>query len=167
MLPLKSEQMELEDVLGEQLAEHLRGVLDAYFTLSKYLAVDDIEAVPSALQRVARSAKQLAVSANQSGAEDLTEDANELHSLVSKLAVAPITDPEDARTRFGRISHELTRLLESNGGKTLFGKDLDQFECGMSGVGYERWLWWSPDIHNPYMGQRMLSCGTKLDALEP
>jgi hypothetical protein len=37
----------------------------------------------------------------------------------------------------------------------------------MANVGYERWLWWSPEIHNPYMGQKMLSCGTKLDVLEP
>ncbi len=76
-------------------------------------------------------------------------------------------DAHDARTRFGRISRELTTLLARHGGKTLFGKDLYQFECGMAKVGYERWLWWSPETHNPYMGQRMLKCGKKLDVLEP
>ena len=76
-------------------------------------------------------------------------------------------DARDARTRFGRISHELTKLLAAHGGKTLFGQELYQFECGMAKVGYERWLWWCPEIHNPYMGQKMLDCGKKLDVLEP
>ena len=83
------------------------------------------------------------------------------------LARDPIKDPRDARTRFGSISHKLSKLLADHGGKTLFGKDLFQFECGMAKVGYERWLWWSPEIHNPYMGQKMLTCGKKLDILEP
>lgn len=167
MLPPESERIELEDLLGEQPAKHLRGLLDTYFALSKDLAADNIDAVPSALEALEQSAQRLATAADQAGADDLNADANEFLSLVSTLTVNPITDPKDARTRFGRISHELTRLLESHGGKTLYGDELYQFECGMAKVGYERWLWWSPEIHNPYMGQKMLSCGTKLDVLEP
>ena len=87
--------------------------------------------------------------------------------LVGDFSRKPIEDAKDARTRFGRISKQWTALLASHGGKTLFGKDLYQFECGMAKVGYERWLWWSPETHNPYMGKRMLNCGTKLDVLEP
>ena len=97
----------------------------------------------------------------------LLADANRFHELVVTLSTEPPQDAIDARTRFGRISHELTKLLAVHGGTTLFGSDLYQFECGMAKVGYERWLWWSPEVHNPYMGQKMLSCGKKLDVLEP
>ena len=65
------------------------------------------------------------------------------------------------------VSRDLFTLLSENGGQTLFGKDVFAFRCGMAKVGYERWLWWSPEVHNPYMGQKMLDCGNRLDVLEP
>jgi hypothetical protein len=40
------------------------------------------------------------------------------------------------------------------------------FHCGMSKVGYENWVWWSPDLHNSYMGRRMLRCGMRLETFE-
>jgi hypothetical protein len=54
-----------------------------------------------------------------------------------------------------------------HGGQTLFGKDVFLFRCGMAEVGYENWLWWSDEKLNPYMGQKMLDCGTLLDVLKP
>lgn len=167
MLPPQSERVELEDVLGDDLAKRVRNLLDDYFTLSKHLADDKIDAATESFQKMQASTEQLVSAAQKANANDLAIDASGFLSLVNSLTASPITDAKDARTRFGRVSHELTKLLKSHGGKTLFGKDLYQFECGMSGVGYERWLWWSPEIHNPYMGQKMLSCGTKLDVLDP
>jgi Cu(I)/Ag(I) efflux system membrane fusion protein len=167
MLPPTSERATLEEVLGELLATRVRSVLDAYFILSGALAEDQLGAVPVILKTLEQTATQLAVSARDAGAAALAADADGFRALVSSLSSQPIADARDARTRFGRISHSLTQLLDQHGGKTLFGEDLYQFECGMANVGYERWLWWSPEIHNPYMGQKMLTCGTKLDVLEP
>jgi len=167
MLPPQSERVALEDVLGDDLAKRVRNLLDDYFTLSSHLSNDKIDAVPAAFQEIQASTEQLVSAAKKANANELAKDASGFLSLVNSLTASPLADAKDARTRFGRVSHELTKLLESHGGKTLFGKDLYQFECGMSGVGYERWLWWSPEIHNPYMGQKMLSCGTKLDVLDP
>ena len=145
----------------------MRGVLDAYFKLSQSLADDKLDDVPARLTALSASAQMLAEAASASAVENLKSDVNEFHQLVTGLSAEPPKDAVDARTRFGRISHELTKFLEAHGGKTLFGRDLFQFECGMAKVGYERWLWWSPKIHNPYMGRKMLTCGKPLDALEP
>jgi len=167
MLPPESERATLEQVVGEPIAERIRGVLAAYFQLSQSLADDKLSEVPAKLAALTRSTKAFADTAAASDADALEADAMQFHELVASLSSSPPSDAVDARTRFGRISHELTKLLEAHGGKTLFGEDLYQFECGMAKVGYERWLWWSPEIHNPYMGQKMLKCGTKLDVLEP
>lgn len=167
MLPPTSARASLEDVLGEPPAARLRGVLDAYFALSGALAEDEIDDAPARFEKLARTAADLKQTASDAGADDLAADAGAFQTLTAELSAQPVKDARDARTRFGRISHELTKLLEDHGGKTLFGEDLYQFECGMAKVGYERWLWWSPEIHNPYMGQKMLKCGKKLDVLEP
>jgi len=167
MLPPESQEMTLEQVVGEPIATQIRNVLEAYFELSRLLAEDQLGEVPSQLAALNQATRTLVESAAAGDADTLQADAAKFHQLVASLSNSPPHDAVDARTRFGRISQELTKLLKAHGGKTLFGRDLYQFECGMSGVGYERWLWWSPEIHNPYMGQKMLKCGTKLDVLEP
>jgi Cu(I)/Ag(I) efflux system membrane fusion protein len=167
MLPPESQRATLEQVVGEPVGSRIRSVLDAYFKLSRSLADDKLGEVPAQLAALTNSTKALVETAAASDAKTLKADAVKFHALVASLSAVPPKDAVDARTRFGRISHELTNLLEAHGGKTLFGRDLYQFECGMAKVGYERWLWWSPEIHNPYMGQKMLKCGTKLDVLEP
>lgn len=167
MLPPESQRATLEEVVGEPVGRRIRGVLDAYFKLSQSLADDKLDEVPARMVALSESTKTLVETASESDADALKTDANRFHELVASLSAEPPKDAVDARTRFGRVSHELTKLLEAHGGKTLFGRDLYQFECGMAKVGYERWLWWSPEIHNPYMGQRMLKCGKKLDVLAP
>ncbi len=33
--------------------------------------------------------------------------------------------------------------------------------------GFKRWLQGGPEMENPYMGQKMLTCGKELSTLEP
>jgi Cu(I)/Ag(I) efflux system membrane fusion protein len=167
MLPPESDGRTLEQLIGKPLAAQSRELLDAYFQLSATLAEDRIDDVSIGLKRIAAQAEQLAQATADADHSSFAEDAGRFSILASELSAAPVSDARDARTRFGRLSRELTELLEAHGGKTLFGKELYQFECGMAKVGYERWLWWSPEIHNPYMGQKMLDCGKKLDVFEP
>jgi Cu(I)/Ag(I) efflux system membrane fusion protein len=167
MLPPKSQRATLEQVVGEPIGSGIRGVLDSYFKLSQSLADDKLDDVSARLAALSKSTKSLAEAASESGDDTLKADTRAFQALVASLSAERPKDAVDARTRFGRISHELTTLLAAHGGKTLFGHELYQFECGMAKVGYERWLWWSPETHNPYMGQKMLKCGTKLDVLEP
>jgi Cu(I)/Ag(I) efflux system membrane fusion protein len=167
MLPPESQRATLEQAVGDAVGGRIRHLLDAYFQLSESLADDKLDEVPQRLSALSLSAEALAETAAETDVAALQADANKFRELVAGLSADPPKDAVDARTRFGRISHDLTKLLEAHGGITLFGRELYQFECTMANVGYERWLWWSPEVHNPYMGQRMLKCGTKLDALEP
>jgi len=167
MLPPASGRATFEQVVGQTVADRIRGMLDAYFQLSQALAEDRLNDVPARLAALSGSAAALVQTVAQDGSVELADDARAFADLTAGLSETPPRDAHEARTRFGRISRELTKLLADHGGQALFGHDLYQFECGMAKVGYERWLWWSPEIHNPYMGQKMLGCGTKLDALEP
>lgn len=167
MLPPASERITLEEAVGKPIAGKLRTVLEAYFALSRTLAEDKIEEVSQGLQSLRQAAEELVQTAQQEKAVKLQQDAERFRKLMTQLTADPVKDARDARTRFGRISHQFTKLLVENGGKTLFGKSLFQFECGMAKVGYERWLWRTPQIHNPYMGQKMLTCGKRLEVLQP
>jgi Cu(I)/Ag(I) efflux system membrane fusion protein len=167
MLPPQSQRANFEQIVGEAIATRFRELLNAYFELSASLADDKIETAGEQIRVLAKAAESLTATAKDEGATKLATEAAGFETLLKQLSATPIKDSHDARTRFGRISHELTKLVTDHGGKTLFGKDLYQFECGMAKVGYERWLWRTPQIHNPYMGQRMLTCGKKLDVLEP
>lgn len=167
MLPPKSQSISLEEAIGEPLASELRQMLDQYFALSKALADDRIETVDAQFAKLEQAANSVARAADQSNSPKLAEAARRLAAQASRSIDTALNDAVEVRTAFGRISRSTIQLLAENGGHTLFGKDAFLFRCGMSGVGYENWLWWSEEKLNPYMGKKMLSCGTQLDVLKP
>lgn len=167
MLPPESQSISLEEAIGEPLAKELRQMLNQYFALTKALADDRIETVDEQFAKFQQAAEALARVADDANAPKLAETARRLATHASRPADATLKDAVEARTTFGRISRATIQLLADNGGQTLFGKDAFLFRCGMSGVGYENWLWWSEEKLNPYMGKKMLSCGTQLDVLKP
>ena len=166
MLPPKEDRITLAEAVGAAVAPRIESVLNAYFELSAALADDRIDDVPDRIRQLRSATQELVATAAREKLEKLHHDAQAFLKVVG-TAGGPVADAKDARTRFGRISHQLTRLLVENGGRTLFGRSLFQFECGMAKVGYERWLWRTPQIFNPYMGHRMLQCGKRLEVLEP
>lgn len=167
MLPPKDQPATLESALGEPLASGIRRVLDAYFKLTTSLTEDRLGSIAGQADVLAQESQLLAQLASKAGAAELQKTATALASYSSAISGKGPADLHAARVAFGRISRGMFTLLAENGGQTLFGRDVFAFRCGMAKVGYENWLWWSPEKHNPYMGQKMLSCGTKLEALEP
>ena len=167
MLPPESQSISLEEAIGEPLARELRQMLDQYFALSKALADDQIGTVNNQFANLRQAAEVLARTADDANAPKLAEAARKVGTQAARSADEPLKDAVEARTAFGRISRSTIQLLAENGGQTLLGKDAFLFRCGMSGVGYENWLWWSDEKLNPYMGKKMLSCGTQLDVLKP
>ncbi len=166
MLPPASEQTTLEQLVGEPLAKRVRETLDAYFKLSATLGEDRLDQVAVRAESLAKISTALSEEAN-ANVPNLADSARRVADLSSALTGQTPKDLHEARTGFGRITRELVKLLADNGGKTLLGKELFIFECGMSKVGYEKWLSPIPEVHNPYMGQKMFQCGTKLNTLEP
>jgi Cu(I)/Ag(I) efflux system membrane fusion protein len=167
MLPPTDQPASLEQAMGEEVAATIRAVLDAYFDLTTSLTEDKLEPIRGQASALAAAARDLATQAESSNLPGLERSATQLAEHADTLTGDVPDDLHAARVGFGRISHEMFVLLNENGGATLFGQDVFAFHCGMAKVGYENWLWWSPEKHNPYMGQRMLTCGTPLETLDP
>lgn len=167
MLPPKGQSVTLEEAIGEPLAEGVRDVLDKYYALSGALAQDQLEQASARFASLADTADALKSLAVSEKAEPLADAANRLARLARGAEGQPPKDLRDARTNFGRVTRSLVQLLAENGGQTLFGKEVFLYHCGMAKVGYENWLWWSEEKLNPYMGQKMLDCGSQLDVLKP
>lgn len=167
MLPPEDQPATLEIALGEPLAGGIRAVLDGYFKLTTSLTEDQLEPIAGQADALVAASQQLARFASESGAAELQKAATTVAEHATEIGGKGPADLKIARIAYGRISRDMFKLLSENGGQTLLGKDVFAFRCGMAKVGYENWLWWSPEKHNPYMGQRMLSCGTTLDALTP
>jgi Cu(I)/Ag(I) efflux system membrane fusion protein len=155
MLPPENKSATLAEVLGKKLAGRVREVLDAYYKLSRTLADDSLATVPERATALQEAAERLGREAEGEKSAPLTGAARRLARLAGEMAKPTPKDLRQARFGFGRVSRQLITLLADNGGKTLFGKDVFLFECGMSKVGYERWLWFSEVKLNPYMGQKM------------
>ncbi len=167
MLPPESSSISLDRAIGQPLAQGIRKLLEQYFDLSKALADDRLDLVESRFDGLRQAAETLARTADEANASKLAEVARNIVAYASRSKDKPLRDPNAARTAFGRVSRATVRLLAENGGQTLFGKDVFLFRCGMAKVGYENWLWWSGEKLNPYMGQKMPTCGTRLDVLKP
>ena len=167
MLPPHEYSVTLEQAVGGKLSSGIRDLVQRYYDLSAVLAEDRLEAVAPQLIALGRAAENLARRAEQENSAELASAARAIASQAFQASSPPPENLKEARTEFGRISRNTIRLLSENGGQTLFGEEMFLFRCGMSGVGYENWLWWSEEIINPYMGQEMLKCGKELEALEP
>lgn len=167
MLPSEEQPSTLEEAIGEEMAGGVRQLLDRYFYLSQSLAEDDLDQAAAAFAALGQAAWGLSQQARQKQATALATMAEQISSHVDQVTARPPEDLKEARVHFGRISRKTIELLAENGGPALFGEDVFLFRCGMAKVGYENWLWWSDEKLNPYMGQKMLDCGSQLDVLKP
>ena len=165
MGPPESRSISLEEAVGRPLARGIRQLLDQYFHLSKTLADDRLDLVGKRFDGFRQAAEALARTADEANAPKLADAARNIATQALRSKDRPLKDPVEARTAFGRVSRMTVQLLAENGGQTLIGKDVFLFRCGMAKVGYENWLSWSDEKLNPYMGQKMLNCGTRLKSL--
>ena len=114
------------------------GLLDAYEAVRVKLANDQLPG---------DSADQLARRATEAGATEVYAAAAKLQS---------IQEIEAARKQFGEVSRELVERWK----KAPPPDTLHVYECPMA-QGYGKWLQKEEQMANPYMGQRMLECGSK------
>jgi Cu(I)/Ag(I) efflux system membrane fusion protein len=69
-------------------------------------------------------------------------------------------DLNAVRAAYGELQKVLVGVVAADGSLQP-GRFL--FECPMA-KGYQRWIQVSPQMANPYMGKRMLECGSTLEA---
>jgi membrane fusion protein, copper/silver efflux system len=128
-------------------------VLNAYEGLRSALAADDLSGAQAA-------AKQLATVATEAGKGTSTALVAGLKAIADAATVEAAlahTDATAVRKQFGEVSKHLVALVTSDA-KLQQGRYV--FECPMA-PGYGKWIQTDTQVSNPYMGKRMLTCGSK------
>jgi len=114
-----------------------------YEALRERFASDDLEggkAAAAALSKVATAANEASVAA-------------------SAEAIAKAADMAAARLAFGELSKAYLAVLAK---KPELAQGLFAFRCPMA-EGYQKWVQVDETLKNPYMGKKMLECGSKVD----
>jgi hypothetical protein len=108
-------------------------------------------------------ASKMAVAAEGS-IQELTDKARaelpKLREAATKLAATSEDKLDELRLAFGQVSEPMVALVGAMPAKVAHAYHV--FECPMA-KGYKRWLQPHADIENPYMGQGMLTCGSKIE----
>lgn len=98
----------------------------------------------------------LAQPTKTAGTETLAAASKGLVDATSAAAI----DLKAVRLAYGELQKSLVAVIAADA--TLQpGRFL--FECPMA-KGYQRWIQLSPTMANPYMGKRMLECGSAIEA---
>lgn len=131
--------------------EPAEAALAEYETVRAALAEDDIAAAVNAapkLQEKAASAAGVAKDERRPHFEALAKAAEE-------LATSAPDDAAAARNAFGEASRAVVALL-AEAPELREGRHV--FECPMA-KGFKKWVQSDEQLANPYMGQKMLTCG--------
>ena len=131
-----------------------KGMMDSYETCRTLLAADKTEGIGDCAKGI--------VDASKTSHADAPEAAHEHIGAVVKaaeaLAAAPTDDIEKLRLSFGDLSKSIVAML---GAAPEAAKEYHVFECPMA-KGYKRWAQPTAEMGNPYMGTKMLSCGSEV-----
>jgi len=122
-------------------AKAVSPLVQAYDVVREALASDDLAAA-------------------QAKAKDL-EKAADKHAPLAAAAskVSAMADIEDARKAFGDVSKALLEVIKA---EPAVGEGLIAYRCPMA-QGYPKWVQTGPPMRNPYMGKKMLECGSKAE----
>ncbi len=125
-----------------------------YESLRQLLADDsaDVAAAATALSKAADKAAAGASPAERPHYEGLAKTAKE-------LAKKSGGDIDAIRKSYGDVSRHLVALLVA---VPALQKGLYLFECPMA-EGYKKWVQPHAKLENPYMGKKMLACGSKTE----
>jgi len=147
-----SPQSETGTTLSQPARQTLSQVLASYEQLRADLARDETAATTGSAQAVVRAAKD----AHSSAPEKLRPQLQKLAEVAQRLSQLPKQDASEVRRSFGQVSEAVVALLVAEPSLRA-GRYL--FECPMA-QGYKKWVQSNAQISNPYMGTKMLECGT-------
>jgi membrane fusion protein, copper/silver efflux system len=143
--------------LPAESLEYARAAFEAAERLRALLAKDTLEGVDTRAREVAGALR--AVAGGLKGAEGAegTKGVEAGAEAAERLAAAKGLD--EARARFGEVSRVLVGLAEADG---RLREGWHVFQCQMA-KGFNKWVQRAPTLANPYMGERMLTCGTEAE----
>ena len=118
------------------------------------LLADDKAEIADCAKAIASAATELHPKAPEAAKAHLTAIA----TAAEALAGVPADDMDALRLAFGDTSKPVVALLRAS---PESAKSYHLFECPMA-KGYQRWVQPDAKLANPYMGARMLACGTEI-----
>ncbi len=140
--------------------QQLDRLLPAYLAISDGLASDKIEATSAGIDQLHQAVNSIDASAvDASVGQRWTAEAKSLSSITARLAKA--SDLEAMRSAFALLSDEMMSI------QRMFGfhssGQLFELHCPMAFDGRgATWLQTNDTVRNPYYGESMLKCATKL-----
>ena len=146
-------QQTLEEPKRGDAAAAVAPTLSAYEEIRAKLAEDDLSEAAAQADVLASAATKAEAGAPEALRGPLSNTAK----AAEALAKAPTDDADAFRKRFGEVSRSVIALLAA---APPLQEGLYLFECPMA-QGYQKWVQRSEAIENPYMGQKMLVCGSK------
>jgi len=151
--PAKAEGPAQTQAQDAKDAGHGKAVLARYEGIRAALAKDAVKSITADAGKLEKSARAAASAATGDISKRWTgvaDAAKHLHDMSKD-------DPDSVRKAFGELSQALIAVLSAD--KAL-AKGLHVFECPMA-QGYKKWVQAKAELENPYMGTRMLKCGSK------
>lgn len=133
--------------------EYARAAFQAYEPVRALLARDSVEGLPP---RAREMASALQTTADAAGGQ-LAEVAEHLRQgAEAAMRLGAAKDVQEARQHFAEVSQSLIALAAAD---SRLREGWHVFECPMV-KGPNKWIQREPQLENPYMGQRMLACGS-------
>lgn len=145
----KGAPMALDDATHDGLVR----IMAEYELVRDILANDTMDGVAAAAEALAEATEKTRASAPPALGDALGRVAGHARELAKAGDIAA------ARRAFGEAGRDLVPLVAMDG---TLEQSLYLFECPME-QGFNRWVQKAPSMENPYMGQKMLSCGSRID----
>lgn len=135
-----------------------RDALALYERIRAALARDDARGVPEVARALADVARRAAAGAPPATRLPLLR----LGDAADGLAGTPTSDLAAVRLAFGEVSRGVVSLIVS---EPALAEGRYIFRCPMA-EGYRKWVQARAELENPYMGSRMLRCGSETEWVE-
>ncbi len=136
--------------MSADVSARVEASLADYASLQGALAADRLADVAGIAARLAASAN----AAREGAPTPVSGRLGEMATAAASLQAGGSDD--DQRRAFGEISRAVVSLLSENAALT---KGRKVYQCPMA-QGYKKWVQKGDQIENPYMGARMLRCGS-------
>lgn len=129
--------------------QHVDSVVKSYLAVQTLLAQDKVKGIGAELKKIRDAAHAL----TRAGEGEVAAQAK----TVTKHANAQPKDLKEARAAFKSLSAAVIGLVELLPPSAEVAPELYEATCGMAKA---NWLQESKELANPYMGQKMLECGS-------
>lgn len=137
---------------AKEVAATPHPVLDAYEAVRAHLAADQLNEAVSASGTIAKNASAAVTSAGAAP----TAALEAIEAAAKSMSEMQGKNARDVRKQFGELSQALVHWLSTT---PELAQGRYAFECPMA-QGYKKWVQVTPAMANPYMGKRMLKCGS-------